>query len=98
MNVGRGRKAVEKDTPRHGHVVERIARSDETFIANEPMHAIPWNSAAPRVACQELVKHLRGRSPGQANGNATSIRIQSSHQAFSGCLRQRRRIVERDWL
>ncbi len=46
MDIGRWRAAIQKGLPRHGHVVEGIIRRHETLIADEPVHAVPWDTAA----------------------------------------------------
>src|ERR1700682_968412 len=46
MNVGSWRAAIQKDSPRRAHVVERIVGRDKTFIADEPMRAVPRDLAS----------------------------------------------------
>src|SRR3954464_12343714 len=71
VDIGSGRAAIEKGLPRHSHVIQDIVCRHKTLIADEPVHALPWDLVSPRIRREQLIQFLRARAPCQANRHAT---------------------------
>src|SRR4051794_40142814 len=56
VNVGSGRATIEKRPPRGTHIVQGVIGWDETLVTNEPMHALPGNSACHPFGCEQLIE------------------------------------------
>jgi hypothetical protein len=73
VDVGSRRPAIQKDLPRHAHVVERIVGRDKTLVADKPVHAVPRDPASKGIGREQLVELFRARSAGQADRHAIAV-------------------------
>ena len=91
MDVGRRRAVIEKDPPRHRHVAERIACRNEALVADEPVHAVPRNSAAIGIASRAIDRAASGsiRRSGRSRSGRHSRRSAPCTRS-AAALRERR--------
>ena len=60
MDVCRRRASVQESRSRHAHVVERVIRRHEAFVADEPVHALPRDPASIGLASQAIDRAASG--------------------------------------
>jgi hypothetical protein len=82
MDAAGRRAAIEKSGARDRHVVEGIALGHEALVADEPVHALPRDLAAPGIAAEQLVKLLRAGAAGQADRDPPGIGRDPRHHPF----------------
>src|SRR4051795_9320146 len=62
MDIGSGRAAIEKGPPRHAHVTQGMVCRHKTLVADEPVHALPWDLVSPCLRREQPIQFLRARA------------------------------------
>ncbi len=68
----------------------------EPLVADEPMHAVPWNPASTGIARKQPVELSGTRPAGEADRDPSIILIDPSDDALRCCARKLSRVRDGD--